>query len=197
MPDYSNNKPVVVNAPVRFVIVGPGSPTPSVLLSSGEENSDLIGYYSLREAGLAEIYDNEQLASPSFILDLPFLGGRERTTRKGYYCVDVWEQDVQGPREKLYSLIYDAQYKFPSVERIVDTYGAKLSEQVRRAIKAAAENNREELIYVGQILSAFLSIIDERIQRRIERRRSLATMLSVVAFVYLVGLVWLFTFGRR
>ena len=45
-------QPVLVEAPARFAIIAPDIPAPKVIIASGEQVSDLVGYYSIKEAGL-------------------------------------------------------------------------------------------------------------------------------------------------
>src|SRR5438128_824127 len=98
-----------IDSSVRFVLVAPGSPYPRVILEAGDQTSDLVGYYSLREIGLEKLYDRDQPREP---LDfLTFFWGRRQRSRI-YSSFDVWHKAdaYSSERDQLYSLIVDGPY---------------------------------------------------------------------------------------
>src|SRR5438270_13022874 len=53
-PDPSKEA-LTIDSAERFAVIGPGNPYPELLASSNHSFSDLVGYYSLREAGLGSL----------------------------------------------------------------------------------------------------------------------------------------------
>lgn len=162
---------VLVKSPIRFALLAPGLPSPKVLITSGEDISDLVGYYSIREAGLEGVLPDET----DIQVFTPFNLFIERPSRKGppYIAVDCWTAAHTGEREELYSLVIDSS-DLPLVSKdIIGRFEAEISTQLQRAINAIKKNDQNELRYVANIFSTFIVMLVQRMQYendRIEKR---------------------------
>lgn len=162
---------VLVKSPIRFSLLAPGVPSPKVLITSGEDISDLIGYYSIREAGLEGVLPNETDHPALSPLNLLI----ERPSRKGppYIAVDYWAASNESERDELYSLIIDSS-DLPLVSKeVIGKFELEIRAQLERAITAIRINDQDELRYVANIFSTFIVMLVQRMQYendRVERK---------------------------
>jgi hypothetical protein len=184
--------PVVTKSPSRFAVIGPGLPEPKLLIASGEDISDLIGYYSIREAGLESVFPSEPASGSPVLLDV--FGGKRIRARSPYIAFDLWSDDDDGRgRSQLYSLVIDARDMPAFTGQIVGEFEQKLLEQLSRVVKAANAGSVDEVRYVGQMLSTFINLVVERLgfeQKRRERRANVvrAIMVGYMCVAVMLGI---------
>ncbi len=176
----------VVKSPIRFVVVAPGDPEPSVLIASTDEVADLVGTYSLREMGLdfshprrgPSEYSLSSLLTPDEALEIGA-------------TVDVWAsaQSSRDDRSRRVALIVQGPplTSFPAIlrERVKSGLTGLLDEIEQAANRADAHR----VAYLGSVLAASLANIRSEVMARIRSRR--ATMRLVML---LYGAMFLITF---
>lgn len=158
-------KAVKVDSPVRFAIIGPGLPTPKVILFSGEQVSDLIGYYSIKEAGLHDVVFSSAPRSTSL-----FRAIFNRSEFEPYLNFDYWVPSEDGDREQLYSMIISLPRNSRLASRLLSEFSFEMQAQVGRAVKAFHEKRHEEVVYVGQMLATFVALFASRVHQEDESR---------------------------
>lgn len=149
----------------RFAVVGPGTPSPQVLLASSEKVSDIVGFYSLREAGLDDIVPQRR---PSPLL-LSLLGLDNDRVESGYISIDFWSDQEKDSRSKLYSLIISDETGYLRYV-LRDNRIQNITNQLSSIVTVNYPSSRDRLIYFGQMISAFLNLAN-REAKRIEIKR--------------------------
>jgi hypothetical protein len=164
--------------------VGPGLPTPSIIIASSDDVSDLAGYYSIREAGFGDVMDfgpaPRRTIFDSFLkvpIDSEIAGRR-------YSSVDVW---IKGDKDRseLYSLIFDHGRLQYSASEIVHDFADKLRDQITRLVEAYSRKDFDEVQYVGQMLSTFMSLVSDRIEYRRRQRQRRERLLGGIMLFYI------------
>lgn len=184
---------VLVKSPTRFALLAPGLPNPKVLMASGDDVSDLLGYYSIREAGLEGVLpdEGEHYRASYFDVFAP------RPTRRGppYLALDLWQRAEGRERDELYSLIIDTR-DLPLVSKeILGQFEEKILDQMDRAIVALRRRERDELRYVANIFSTFISMFVQRLEFENLRQANRAKLLRNFLVLYLgvaAGLLGIF-----
>lgn len=185
-------EPVIVDAPARFAVLAPGAPTPKVIVASGDQISDLVGFYSLREAGLENVVRPRRDLSASIN---PFFSAFSSDVIDNYLTFDIWMRDnEEDSRERLYSLIIHNPGFSRSAIRAIGNIHDPLSAQLQRIVNAYVRSDRDELTYVGQMIATFVSYLVDRLNyegKRLQLRRRLVTSLATtyLAAIGIIGLL--------
>lgn len=187
--------PVKVNSPTRFAVVGPGLPAPIVILASGEDVADLIGYYSVREAGLGKIM--EQRRPDPFGPFALLLGSESGSVR--FQAIDLLAAGKDSSREEMYSLIFDHGQAPRSVSYILKEYEEALTSLLARIITAYHSGNHAEIVYLGQIISTFMSMAADRNKDLLVRRERFARAMFGAVGIYaaIAAFAFLYFWARR
>ena len=188
---------VIARTPTRFVVVGPGAPQPKMLIASGEDISDLVGFYSIREAGLDKIVTDNYAPRTTSIL-APFLK-QDEPSGPPYVSVDIWEQAPGVSRKQYYSLIMDARNLPGDSKKIVDRYRGELQDLLVRLVDAVKKNDIPDVEYVAQMLATFITLLAETLQQSSSSRKARQRLYSFVLAFYIAAMFMLglaaFVFG--
>jgi hypothetical protein len=175
---------IKIKSPTRFALVGPGLPTPSIIIASSDDVSDLAGYYSIREAGFSDVMDFGPTSRGTILDRLLRVPIDSEKMGRRYGAVDVWIKGKE--RNELYSLIFDqGQFQY-SAASIIDEFADKLRNQITRVVEAYSRNDMAEVQYVGQMLSTFMSLVLDRIAYRRRRQQRREKLLASLMIVYIV-----------
>jgi hypothetical protein len=154
--------PVIVSCPTRFVVVAPGETFPLEILSSSEgKNSDLVGFYSLRQAGLDGVLDSNMkhdMINSSLFIEL-IVGANVKSFKK-LNSVDLWTDRFE-ERSTMISFIYETEQESIRKNEVFE-YEKQIQDQLMQVWKAYKEENLAGLTYYGQMFSAFLSAINNK-----------------------------------
>lgn len=162
--------PVQVDSSVRFAVIGPGKPYPTVLITTEQGTSELVGYYSLRELGMQKLLDIESRPDAT-MFDYLFASHKraDSNLQAPIASIDVWTGDNN--REQLYSLVIQSnairQGKLYAPVEV--TSGLEI--QLRSIAKAHKVSDLEAIRYAAQILSTILGLVDGRATRILARRQ--------------------------
>jgi hypothetical protein len=174
-----NNLPVLVRSPLRFAVVAPGNPQPVVLLASTEDNSDLVGSYSIREMGLDFSSSRRRGSSLLFIMtsDPAIVESNE---------IDIWAKasgaawDIER-RERAIALIVQGP-PLSTFTAALRRRAISALENVLNEIEAAyVGNDIERITYLGTVLAASLANLRTEVLSRYRRLRS---EFRVLVFTY-------------
>ncbi|PHR19099.1 MAG: hypothetical protein COA41_07835 [Sphingopyxis sp.] len=180
-----------LESPARFAVIGAGSPSPKVLAASSDSISDLVGYFSLREAGLDQIvvssYDYHNRNRSSFLNF--FVRDDERTIDR-YLAIDAYVQHPSVERLKLYSLIIDRSGIPYSKLAALDEFSQKIEDQIERLAISFESGNEEDAIYVAQMLATLVAFLLDQIEveNRIRDRRRKLRQTVLTAYVAALGI---------
>ncbi len=175
--------------PTSFAIIEPGSPFPKVVLSSGSETSELVGFYSLRQLGLGDLRDTEK----RFFSLTSLLEPRGKGGHRGTFCsFDVWISDGADGREKEYSLIYFGEFdRLSSIDK--SDFEKAIERQIIEAVDARKTNNNPSLENCRNVISAVLRMMDTKNRRRVARARLAAIFAGFFLMLYITALVAVFS----
>lgn len=185
--------PITVESPARFAVLGAGTPAPRVLAASSDSVSDLIGYFSLREAGLDMIVEGAyqfEPYRPSNILFSAFTSNDKVKPVDRYLAIDAYVRPPGEERAKLYSLIIDRSGIPHAKLAALDEFSEKVGEQVARLALSFESGNEDEAVYVSQMLATLVAFLLDRIDREsrlIDRKHELYRM-AFTAYVAAFGI---------
>lgn len=173
------DRPLRVDSPVRFAVIGPGKPYPTVILATDTGISDLVGYYSLRELGMQSLLSLETRYEPDLIGRLFSFGERsEKNVQAPIGSVDVWIADSDNGREQLYSLVIQSQAVRRGELIAPPEVTSGLENQLKSVAKAHRTSDAEAIRYAAQILTTILGLVEMRAVRQLERGQRFARIIS-------------------
>jgi hypothetical protein len=189
--------PVIVRCPTRFAVVVPGNPYPIEVISSGESIGDLVGFYSLRQAGLESIISRPRRLRIPFIDFLTKLseGDSGSVPSTTITSVDTW-MGGEMERDSLISLIFDIGDD-ELAERTIARFEKEVKHQLRVVGEAYERGATNEIKYIGQMLASILTQLNRQIvvldRRRRKNRQLLVNTLTtyVVIIVTIAGLLFM------
>ena len=157
MPDQWH-LPIKIASPVRLAVVAPGKPWPEALISSDDEISDLLGFYSIRESGLGlDQYDKPRNSPIDALMKLYGFGP---ITRPRFGVTDFWEGDTSdretSEKRRLFSIVFDLQDAPRSVSHDFFNQNLDLKRTLDRIAASYRNGDCDDLLYQSHILSAYL-----------------------------------------
>lgn len=177
--------PIKIASPVRLAVVAPGKPWPIALISSDDEVSDLLGFYSIRESGLGlSEYDRPK----GNILDLILKNyGLGSVSRPRFGVTDLWEGNDEGlpdnQKRRLFSIVFDLKDAPAAVSPRFFNDNDDLRATLNKIASSYRHGDSEELLYQSHILSAYLGQ-----QISFEESRYQALIRTNIAFLILLGM---------
>jgi len=170
-PNETRQDTLIVDSSERFAVIGPGNPYPELLASSKHSFSDLVGYYSLREAGLGSLLsDRYSRPSDPFTILAKSLWPRlalPREKRSGIFSIDFWYEGEAARsddnRKALYSLVFDVP-----IEALPRRYGGQdvsgaLEGRLRDIVVAYRNGDALRAKYNAELIATILSLTKARV----------------------------------
>lgn len=177
---------IYLDSPARFAVIGAGSPAPKVIAASSESIADLIGYFSLREAGLDTIIHSANDKYKPGIIDLFVKRGISIADR--YLIIDAYVTPPGGERLQLYSLIIDrSEISFAKLEPMRE-FAEKLEPQIARLAVSYETGNGPEAVYVSQMLATLVAFLIDRIDQEGKARERTMEIFRKFLMVYAAAL---------
>lgn len=180
---FLRGAPIYVSGPTRFALVGPGHPLPEVIIASTEQLSDLLGFYSLEEAGLDRLFERYK-SVPSPVFDI--FGTTSDRRAPPYAALSANIVGKNSKKEK-YSLIIETKGQHESVGWLLDEYNEELSKEIREIVKAYRIGTPEQVVYGANLLNMFIQSVIEKSsyeRNRWEKKRRFVQ----ASFVIYIGL---------
>ena len=166
-------------SPYSFAIVDPGQRFPRAIISSGESGPDLLGHYSLRQAGLDP--DDDYVGLDPILRLL----GPARDFTKDTWILDSWSPPTanSGERARNLALVVKGLPHPHFLGRRGLRYISALERELAILGESARMSDKEGLNFHAGLISAILGELDNDIAQRNLRLKASSRVAVVVTLI--------------